>query len=57
MILTVLQVGSMLSVNETRDLSTTVGRFYTPFNRTVPEEAVFSLPYVDLADGGGWGME
>lgn len=43
--------GMMVVVNNTRDLSMTVGRFYQPFNKTTPEDAVFSLPYIDSADG------
>lgn len=42
----------MIAINNTRDLSLTVGRFYMPFNKTTAEEAVFSLPYIDVADGG-----
>ncbi|WAR23918.1 CAHD1-like protein [Mya arenaria] len=43
--------GMMVAVNDTRDLSLMVGRFYTPFNKTTPEDAIFSLPYIDVADG------
>lgn len=50
--LTCLQPGMMIAVNNTRDLSMTVGRFYVPFNKTTSEDAVFSLPYIDSADGG-----
>lgn len=42
----------MVAVNSTRDLSMTVGQFYLPFNRTTEDDAVFSLPYIDNADGG-----
>lgn len=48
----VFQPGMMVAVNSTRDLSMTVGQFYLPFNRTTEEDAVFSLPYIDNADGG-----
>ena len=49
----VLQKGMMLSINSTRDLSLSVGKFYLPFNKSADEDsAVFSLPYVDSADGG-----
>ncbi|XP_046344826.2 VWFA and cache domain-containing protein 1-like [Haliotis rufescens] len=44
--------GIMLSINNTRDLSSTVGRFYLPLNRTAKEDPVFSLPYIDEADRG-----
>ena len=47
-----LQPGMMVAVNSTRDLSMTVGQFYLPFNRTTNEDGVFSLPYIDNADGG-----
>ncbi|KAL4236844.1 VWFA and cache domain-containing protein 1 [Mactra antiquata] len=43
--------GMMIAVNNTRDLSMTVGRFYIPFNKTAAEVPVFSLPYIDNADG------
>ena len=42
----------MFSINSTRDLSLSVGKFYLPFNKSSPEDAVFSLPYIDSADGG-----
>ena len=49
----VLQKGMMLSINSTRDLSLSVGKFYLPFNKSADEDsAVFSLPYIDSADGG-----
>ena len=47
-----LQRGMMLSINRTRDLSSTVGKFYLPLNKTAKEDPVFSLPYIDEADRG-----
>ena len=41
-----------MAINSTQDLSSSVGRFYLPLNRTAENEAVFSLPYIDEADGG-----
>ncbi|GFO03081.1 vwfa and cache domain-containing protein 1, partial [Plakobranchus ocellatus] len=43
--------GMMMAVNSTRDLSSTVGRFYLPLNLTAAEGPVISLPYIDEADG------
>lgn len=44
--------GMMLAINSTRDLSLSVGKFYLPFNKSTDEDAaVFSLPYIDSADG------
>ena len=42
----------MFAINSTRDLSLSVGKFYLPFNKSSPEDPVFSLPYIDSADGG-----
>ena len=42
----------MVAVNTSMDLSLTVGRFYLPFNKSTPDEAMFSLPYIDSADRG-----
>lgn len=42
----------MMAINSTQDLSSSVGRFYLPLNRTAQEDPVFSLPYIDEADGG-----
>ncbi|KAL5022166.1 hypothetical protein ScPMuIL_001321 [Solemya velum] len=44
--------GAMLAVNTTRDLSSTVGKFYIPLNKTTRDEYIFSLPYIDIADQG-----
>ena len=41
-----------MAINSTKDLSSSVGRFYLPLNRTAENNAVFSLPYIDAADGG-----
>ena len=46
----------MMAVNSTQDLSSSVGRFYLPLNRTAVEDPVFSLPYMDEADGGDFTM-
>ncbi|XP_076463028.1 VWFA and cache domain-containing protein 1-like [Babylonia areolata] len=43
--------GIMMAINSTQDLSSSVGRFYLPLNRTAQEDPVFSLPYIDEADG------
>ncbi|XP_012946227.1 VWFA and cache domain-containing protein 1 isoform X2 [Aplysia californica] len=43
--------GIMMAINSTRDLSSSVGRFYLPLNRTAKDDPVFSLPYIDEADG------
>ena len=50
----VLQKGMMLAINSTRDLSLSVGKFYLPLNQSTEESTVFSLPYIDSADGGKW---
>ena len=42
----------MLAINSTRDLSLSVGKFYLPLNQSTEENTVFSLPYIDSADGG-----
>ncbi|XP_064604512.1 VWFA and cache domain-containing protein 1-like [Liolophura sinensis] len=42
--------GTMMAINTTRDLGSTVGRFYLSFNNTTPTEPVFLLPVSDLAD-------
>ena len=42
----------MMAINSTQDLSSSVGRFYLPLNRTAQDDPVFSLPYIDEADGG-----
>lgn len=42
----------MMAINSTQDLSSSVGRFYLPLNRTAEDDPVFSLPYIDEADGG-----
>lgn len=42
----------MMAINTTKDLSMSVGKFYTPFNRPAADEPVFSLPYTDQADKG-----
>lgn len=47
-----LQRGIMMAINSTQDLSSSVGRFYLPLNRTAENDPVFSLPYIDEADGG-----
>ena len=46
------QSGLMMAINSTRDLSSTVGKFYLPLNRTAAKGPVISLPYIDEADGG-----
>ena len=46
------QRGIMMAINSTQDLSSSVGRFYLPLNRTAQDDPVFSLPYIDEADGG-----
>ncbi|KAK3767134.1 hypothetical protein RRG08_018006 [Elysia crispata] len=43
--------GMMMAINSTRDLSSTVGKFYLPLNRTAAKDPVISLPYIDEADG------
>ncbi|CAG5123241.1 unnamed protein product, partial [Candidula unifasciata] len=43
--------GIMMAINSTQDLSSSVGRFYLPLNRTAEDDPVFSLPYIDEADG------
>uniref|UniRef100_A0A2C9KVH0 Cache domain-containing protein n=1 Tax=Biomphalaria glabrata TaxID=6526 RepID=A0A2C9KVH0_BIOGL len=40
----------MMAINSTQDLSSSVGRFYLPLNRTAEDDPVFSLPYIDEAD-------
>lgn len=40
----------MVTINSTKDLSVSVGKFYLPLNKTAPEAPVFSLPYMDMAD-------
>lgn len=47
-----MQKGTMMAINTTRDLGSTVGRFYLSFNNTTPTEPVFLLPVSDLADQG-----
>ncbi|KAH3694838.1 hypothetical protein DPMN_082279 [Dreissena polymorpha] len=47
-----IRPGQMVAVNNTQDLGMAVGQFYKPFNRTTTEDAMFSLPYIDNADGG-----
>ena len=42
----------MLAINSTRDLSLSVGKFYLPLNQSTEDTTVFSLPYIDSADGG-----
>ncbi|CAL1540838.1 unnamed protein product [Lymnaea stagnalis] len=42
--------GIMMAINSTQDLSSSVGRFYLPLNRTAEDDPVFSLPYIDEAD-------
>ncbi|XP_061168196.1 VWFA and cache domain-containing protein 1-like [Saccostrea echinata] len=42
--------GMMVTINSTKDLSVSVGKFYLPLNKTAPEASVFSLPYMDMAD-------
>ena len=44
--------GVMLAVNTTKDLSTTVGKFYLSLNRSTPNGPRFSLPYIDEAGQG-----
>lgn len=46
----VLQAGMMVTINSTKDLSVSVGRFYLPLNKSAPESPIFSLPYMDMAD-------
>lgn len=45
-----LQAGMMVTINSTKDLSVSVGRFYLPLNKSAPESPIFSLPYMDMAD-------
>lgn len=40
----------MVTINSTKDLSVSVGRFYLPLNKSAPESPIFSLPYMDMAD-------
>lgn len=42
--------GMMVTINSTKDLSVSVGRFYLPLNKSAPESPIFSLPYMDMAD-------
>nr|XP_022322709.1 LOW QUALITY PROTEIN: VWFA and cache domain-containing protein 1-like [Crassostrea virginica] len=42
--------GMMVTINSTKDLSVSVGRFYLPLNKSAPESPIFSLPYMDIAD-------
>ncbi|XP_060082073.1 VWFA and cache domain-containing protein 1-like [Ylistrum balloti] len=42
--------GVMMAINSTKDLSSSVGRFYLPFNRTTNHHVRYSLPYIDKAD-------
>lgn len=42
--------GTMMAINTTKDLSMSVGQFYTPFHKSASEQPIFSLPYIDQAD-------
>lgn len=42
--------GMMMAINKTKDLSSTVGKFYLPLNQSDKYLPVFSLPYTDEAD-------
>ena len=46
------QRGTMTAVNTTRDMSSSVGKFYLAFNRTTPDVPHISLPYKDQVGQG-----
>lgn len=42
----------MTAVNSDRDISSTVGKFFIPFNQTTPDIPHISLPYKDQIGKG-----